>query len=411
MFYGWKVVCCTFSVLMIGYGIQFCFGAFLPAIEADLGWDRTSLSLPYAVYVFLYAVLGLPSGWLTDRFGPAPVIAGGAICLGAGIALFSQIDSLWMAYPTLGVIAAFGMSAVFVPCNATLVKWFIRRRGLAVSLSASGASMGNLVFPPIAAVLIEAHGWRFAYLELAVVGTVLIVVISRFIVRDPETRGLLPDGDKEAPVDNGSVPPREAEPSYTLAQARSTPVFWILIAIFSCTWLVVFTPFVHLPAGAKDLGLETWVGASLLSVIGAGGVFGRLFTGVISDRTGRIPALALVMALQAISFGILAEASAITWLYAGCILFGLSYGGGTVLFPAIVGDQFGRKSAGSIVGFIFAIAGSLAAFGPPFAGYLYDSFGSYTIAYWVCSALNFLALCLLVLIPRSSRTSWGRTHA
>ncbi|MCH2410979.1 MFS transporter, partial [Myxococcota bacterium] len=249
MFYGWKVVCCTFSVLMIGYGIQFCFGAFLPAIETDLGWDRTSLALPYAVYVFLYGILGLPSGWLTDRFGPSPVIAGGALCLGVGIGLFSQIDSLWMAYPTLGIIAAIGMSAVFVPCNATLVKWFVRKRGLAVSLSASGASMGNFVVPPIAAVLIESHGWRMAYLELAVVGTILILIISRFIVRDPETKGLRPDGDQEpsAEVDDAQ---KKQEPSYTLSEARRTSVLWVFLSIFSSTWLAVFTPFVHIPAGA-----------------------------------------------------------------------------------------------------------------------------------------------------------------
>jgi len=304
-----------------------------------------------------------------------------------------------MAYPTLGIIAAIGMSAVFVPCNATLVKWFIRKRGLAVSLSASGASMGNLVFPPIAAVLIESHGWRIAYLELAIVGTILIVIISRFVVSDPEAKGLRPDGDPESAGEVGSAPQKE-EPSYTLAQARQTPVLWILVAIFSCTWLVVFTPFVHLPAGAKDLGLEPTVGAYLLSTIGFGGLFGRLCTGPLSDKTGRIPALALVMALQTIGFGLLAEAYTSTWLFIGCFVFGLSYGGGTVLFPAIVGDQFGRKSAGAIVGFIFAIAGSLAAFGPPFAGYLYDSFGSYSLAYWICSAFNFLALCLLVFVPR-----------
>ncbi len=404
MFYGWKVVCCTFSVLMIGYGIQFCFGAFLPAIEADLGWDRTSLALPYAVYVFLYGILGLPSGWLTDRFGPSPVIAGGALCLGVGIGLFSQIDSLWMAYPTFGVIAAIGMSAVFVPCNATLVKWFVRKRGLAVSLSASGASMGNFVFPPIAAVLIQSHGWRIAYLELAVVGTILIVIISRFIVRDPETKGLRPDGE-QAPSEEVEISPAKEEPSYTLAQARRTSVLWILMAIFSCTWLAVFTPFVHIPAGAKDLGLEPKVGAYLLSTIGFGGLFGRLFTGPLSDRTGRLPSLALVMTLQTIGFGLLAEADTAKALFIGCFVFGLSYGGGTVLFPAIVGDQFGRKSAGTIVGFIFAVAGSLAAFGPPFAGYLYDSLGSYSLAYWICSALNFLALCLIAFVPRGPRTS------
>ncbi len=177
-------------------------------------------------------------------------------------------------------------------------------------------------------------------------------------------------------------------------------MLWVLIAIFACSWLVIFTPLVHLPAGAKDLGLPSHVGATLLSLIGAGGLVGRLLTGSLSDRIGRVPALAGALILQAAGFTLLAFAREVPWLYTGCLLFGLSYGGSTVLFPAIVGDIFGRVSAGAIVGFIFAVAGSTAAFGPVFAGFLYESTGSYAVAYSVCAGLNVLALTLMLLLPR-----------
>ena len=81
IFYGWIVLGLAFTVLFCAYGIQFTFGVFMPAIEADTGWDRASLSLPYALYVFLYSALGAASGWATDRWGPRVVILRrGVVC-------------------------------------------------------------------------------------------------------------------------------------------------------------------------------------------------------------------------------------------------------------------------------------------------------------------------------------------
>ncbi len=401
MFYGWWIVCCTFSVLFIAYGIQFSFGAMLPAISADLAWDRATLSMPYALYVFLYGFLGIVSGPLTDRYGPRAVIAGGALLLGLGWGFFSFVELPWHVYAAVGLIAAMGMSAVFVPCNATVVRWFVRRRGLAVSLSSSGASFGNMLVPPLVTWLLQFYDWRTTYLGLAVVGGLLIFFVSLFIVRDPESRGLRPDGDGvSSQPGSGDTPIEEA--IWQLAEARRTSVLWILTAIFMSTWLVIFTPMVHLPAGAIDLGLRAIDGAYLLSAIGAGGIFGRLSTGVISDHIGRRPALAGVLALQAIAFVLFARAEDYGVLAIGSLLFGFSYGGGTVLFPAIVADYFGRASAGAIVGFIFGIAGAAAAFGPPFAGWLYDSTGSYSLAYWVCAGSNASGIALLLLLPKTA---------
>ena len=172
----------------------------MPAIEADTGWDRASLSLPYALYVFLYSALGAASGWATDRWGPRVVILSGGCLLGGGILLTSQVQELWQLYVSLGLIAAMGMSAAFVPCNSTVVRWFTRRRGLALSISTSGGSMVNFLFPPLAAALIGAYGWRSAYLILGSVGLAVIGLCAVFIVRDPQQLNLQPDGVPPAPA-------------------------------------------------------------------------------------------------------------------------------------------------------------------------------------------------------------------
>ncbi|MEW6297569.1 MAG: MFS transporter, partial [Thermodesulfobacteriota bacterium] len=196
IFYGWVIVGCAFIILCVAYGIQFSFGVFMPAIEAETGWDRARLSLPYSLYVFVYSALGVVAGRWTDRWGPRAVIIAGGCLLGLGIVLMSQVRALWQLYLFLGVIAASGMSAAYVPCNATVVRWFIRRRGFALSLTSSGASFGNFVFPPLAAALIAAYGWRTAYQLLGFLGAAVIGLCATFIVRDPEHMRLHPDGRK-----------------------------------------------------------------------------------------------------------------------------------------------------------------------------------------------------------------------
>ena len=190
LFYGWIIVACAFAILCVAYGIQFTFGVFLPVISADTGWDRASLSMPYSLYVFVYSALGVVTGRLTDRWGPRVVLTVGGCLLGCGIMLMSRVHGLWQIYLLLGLIAASGMSAAYVPCNATVVRWFTQRRGLALSITSSGASFGNFLFPPLVAALISTYGWRNTYLILGLLGVVVVSLCASFIVRDPEKMNL-----------------------------------------------------------------------------------------------------------------------------------------------------------------------------------------------------------------------------
>ncbi len=401
-FYGWVVVACSFTILSAAYGIQFSFGVFMSEISAEMGWSRTDLSLSYAFYVFIYSGLGIVSGWCTDRWGPRSVILVGGLLLGSGTMLMSQVHALWQLYVFLACIAALGMSAAFVPCNSTVVRWFIERRGLALSISTSGASFGNFLVPPLVATLIAAYGWRTTYLLIGLIGMTVIVVCSLFFVRDPETAGLQPDGAAPAeptlPLD-ASVRVL-AEDAWTLASARRTFAFWTLVVVFTLTWLVVFMPLIHIVPFAVDLGISQVRAATLISVIGLAGFAGRLFIGPVSDRLGRIPTLGFCLLLQGLAFLGFLYSTSLDLLYPAVAVFGASYGGTTALFPAIIGDFFGRIAVGAIVGFIFGVAGSTAAFGPGVAGYLYDIYGNYEIAFVLSAGLNFLGVFLLFFLRK-----------
>jgi MFS family permease len=401
VFFGWRVVAAAFTVLFVAYGIQFSFGVFLKQITDDMGWSRAQVLLPYAVYVALYSALSSVSGWATDRFGPGRVVAVGGVILALGWGGLGLSHSLWQVYLSLGVVSAIGMSAAWVPCNATVVRWFVRRRGLAVGIGSSGGSVGNLLVPPIATALVGLVGWRSTLPLMAVVGAVLMVGSSRYLIRDPERMGLHPDGDATAPATTATS--LSDADSFTAAEARRTATFWCIFGIFALTWLAVFVPFAHVVAFAKDLGIGPLAASTVLSAIGLGGLLGRLGAGPLSDRTGRRATLALLLGLQVVAFLLFAASHHLALLYPAAVLFGATYGGSTTMFPAIVGDQFGRANAGAIVGAIFASAGSFAAVGPYVAAAIYDATNSYRVAFLLCAGVNALSLAMVSLLRRPQR--------
>lgn len=405
LFYGWVVVFATLTVLMTAYGVQYTFGVFIPAIEVDLGWTRESLSRAFAIYVFVYGALGLVTGRATDHFGPRPVIATGGLLLGTGYFALSRVSAPWEFTLYLSVIAAAGMSAAFVPCSATVIRWFERQRGRALGITTMGASVGNMISPPLAASMIEHLGWRATYAWLGGLATLAIGVAAYFIVREPSALGLRPDGD-ETPAPAPAAADRvgaAAEPSprhpWTLAEARRTGAFWVMTLMFFLSWLVVFLPVVHLGPYAIDMGIEAARASWIISAIGIGGVLGRPLVGAMSDRVGRLPSLAVILATQALVFALLPSSDSWATLFIEAVAFGFAYGGGTTLFAALVGDYYGPSAVGSIVGFVFAIAGSAAAMGPWLAGYVVDATGSYDLSFWLGAASNALA-CVLVLFLR-----------
>jgi MFS family permease len=382
-FYGWNVVAAAFVILFTAYGAQYSFGVFFNALVQEFHWSRASLSGVFSLYAFGYSISGFPAGRLTDAWGPTRVITVGALFLGGALAAMALVTQLWQPYLLYGVVAALGMGTAYVPCNSTVVKWFTRRRGLAVGLASSGGSVGTFALPPLTQLAVNSLGWRGAYLVLGAVVVVVLTATAPLLRRDPESMGLHPDGD---------ALPRPTVHAGTdglrLGAAIRTRAFWLLAAVFASTWIPVFIPLVHLVPFARDLGHAPLVAATAVSVLGAGAVLGRLVMGSLSDRLGRRTTLGLGMTLQAAAFVAFTIAHDIVPLYAAALLFGFAYGTVSTQFPAIVGDFFGRAHAGSIVGSLFALAGCMAAWGPLLAGATFDATGSYRVAFLISAGLN-----------------------
>jgi MFS transporter, OFA family, oxalate/formate antiporter len=393
-FYGWVVVGAAFSVLFMAYGAQFSFGVFFSALIEEFGWSRGALSGAFALYAFGYSGLAVVSGHLTDRWGPRAVIAVGGAFLGAGWIAMSATSAIWHPYVFYGVVAAIGMSTANVPCAATVARWFVRRRGLATGLTTAGGSLGAFCLPPLAQILVSGVGWRRAYVIFGAAILLSLNLLAPLMKRDPEGLGLTPDGG--APAEHSGAPSARGS-DYTMREAMRTRTFWVLFALFAATWIPIFAPLVHLVPLARGLGVDALVAATLVSALGMAGILGRLIMGSLSDRIGRRAAIGIGLVLQILAFLGFTVAGALPGLYAASVAFGFSYGAVASLFPAIVADFFGREQAGSLVGLLFAMSGSMAALGPLGAGFIYDRTGSYGPAWVASAALNVVALGLLAL--------------
>ena len=393
IFYGWRIVAAAFVVLFTAYGAQYCFGVFFAALLDEFRWSRAGLSGVFSLYAFGYCIVGFPAGRLTDRWGPRVVITAGALFLGIALAAMALVTRLWEPYVLYGVLGALGMGTAYVPCNSTVVKWFARRRGLAVGVASTGGSLGTFALPPLAHWVVAAVGWRIAYVGFGVGVFAALALAATVMRRDPRSMGLSPDGVEVTPARSDA----RAARAWSLGRAMGTSVFWLIAAAFTATWLAVFIPLVHLVPFARDLGYTAGTGAWLVSALGAGAVAGRLAMGPVSDRVGRRPALVAGTTIQAIAFLAFSAVQGLDGLVLTAAAFGFSYGTISALFPAIVGDFFGPDQAGTLVGFLFMLAGSIAAWGPLAAGLVYDATGGYGLVFRLAAGANVVAAVLLGL--------------
>lgn len=399
-FYGWVITGLVFVNLAVAYGAQYSFGVFFPALIEEFKWNRQNLAGAFSLYTFIYSFLGIFLGRLTDRFGPRIVLLCGSICLGLGIGLISQVKAPWHLYVVYGLLASWGMSATYITANPLIVKWFIEKRGLAVGIAQSGLGVGIIVVPPVAGAMISALGWQKAILLLGISVFAVLFTTAFFLVSHPEKVGLLPDGREPAPPGGRLSPGLKnifQEVNWTAAEAIHTRSFWVLTALFFCTWLLVFLPLVHLVIFALDIGLSQKSALLALGFLGGSSTAGRLTMGYVSDRIGRKPTLGLNLVLQVFSWFWILMTNSAWMLIVFAVFFGFSYGGVSASFPSIVGDYFGRLKAASVIGAIFTVAGVAAAFGPIVGGYIHDLTHSYNPAFLLGALTNLLALVLLFL--------------
>jgi len=394
--YGWVIA-------LAGAGAQsaqalavYTFGVFLRPLTMEFGWERGALSLASSIAGLVMGLLAIASGRLSDRYGPRILVTFGGLILGAGFLLMTQINSLVHVYIFWGLFTGIAASCSVVPILATIPRWFTRKRGIAISIPATGFGLGAIVSPLLAQWLISAYGWRQPFLILGITAWAIIIPMAQLMKQSPEKMGLKPYGAGEEAEDRG---PAGSAAGLSLGQALKTGRFWLLALIQFFWFYCLTTLVVHITPHAADIGTPEIVAASILSFLAGSSVIGRFSMGFISDKIGSRLALGLCLILSMLALVWLLFARETWALYLFAVPFGLAYGGIIPLLTVVPSELFGVKSLGTILGafMLFSTIGS--AFGAPIAGYIFDTTGSYRLALVIlviiCTITVILGLILL----------------
>jgi MFS family permease len=376
--YAWVVVWATFVCLAVIFGVSYSFAAFFESFAVEFSAQRADVSWIFGLSGFVYFVLGAGGGMLADRFGPRIVCSAGMALIALGLLATSWATSLLAVYVSYGLLVGLGIALVYTPSIASVQPWFTTRRGLAGGIASSGVGAGTLLVPVLVAMAIGPMPWREAMQVLAL-GVLVLGLLAAALLRRAPPAGPASSGG------GGSAS------GLTLRETLSTPTFrWFYLATVLAS-PVMFIPFAHVSASARDLGLSEAFAVGLVGLIGVGSLVGRFAIGVVADRLGRAQTLVLMQLSMGASYVLWGAAGGQGLLLVFALWFGLSYGSIVSLLPAICMDYFGGKSVASVVGTLYSGAALGNLLGPVLAGAAFDWNGHYLGVMAVCGVLSLCA--------------------
>lgn len=388
-------------MLAITYGARYSFGVFVRPMFAEYGWPMSIISLGASINVLMYAAGSILSGRIIDKFSPKWIITFGGAAGALGFFLTSVAQTPLQFFLAYGVLCGIGTAcAGFVVSGASVGKWFVRKKGVAVGLAMTGIGFGTMIMSPLAGYVIKNYHWSQGFVVFGILLLVVCTLSAQILMRKtiPEDYGLLPDGDNPAPSTEQHEEPINNEPEMPLSCVLKTSAFWIMAFCFSMGIMVEMMAFIHQVVYAVNINIEKIAAASSLGLIGVGSIFGRFFFGWFCDRL-RDPkySAALGLFVEAVGMFMLLNISSVMGLYMCSLIFGFGYGSIAPCLAALAGDRFGRKILGTVLGIlVFFATGIGGGTGPLVGGLIYDYFGTYTHA-WQFSLVMLIIVSTLML--------------
>ena len=284
IFYGYWVVLVLSVIVLLSQGMRFAIGPFLKPVSAELGLDRGTFSLVVSLGLFLFGAFMPVVGRLVDRFGPRLVCSGGVVVMATSLVLTGLVTSVWQFLLYYAVIGSLGVAATgHVTGSVAVARWFVRRRGLAMSALGAAGMAGIALMVPVAMWCILRFGWRASFVILGLGSLVVMLPLTLLVLRDaPERLGLRPDGDA-APPPAAAVAVIERTAT---ADAIRLPSFWLLSAgLFNCGFSMSLLSAHGVPM-LTDHGFHPMTASSAIGFLGMTAIGGGLLLGFISDRWG-----------------------------------------------------------------------------------------------------------------------------
>lgn len=399
-FYGYIVVIAAFFMMVLMLGLLYSFGIFFNPLLDDFGWTRAETSGAFSLCWLIAGFFYIVSGKLTDLFGPRLV---GVVCgffLGLGYMLMSQVNSVWQVYLFYGVFIAIGISGAWPALTPTVARWFVKRRGLMTGLVTSGVGFGTLLISPVAERLIAVYDWRTSYVIIGGVVLVFTILAAQFLKRDPHQMGQLAFG--ETKVNKGS--PITPAQGLSLQESIHTWQFWAFCVINLFFGFCQHIISVHIVPHITGVGISSADAAVVLAAIGGMNAISRIALGAMSDRIGVKLSFVFTFILMALAFFWLLVAKELWMFYVFALLFGFGWGGFSALQSLVTAELFGLSSLGVLIGTTSFAYTAGSAIGPVTAGYIFDTTGQYTYAFWASAIVSTISIIIsLMLKPAAGK--------
>ena len=387
--YSWLRLIVTLAIGTVANVGMWAVIVIMPAVEAEFGAGRAEASMPYTLTMLGFAAGNLLIGRLVDRFGVTLALNAAAAVIAAGYLLSTLAPSMAVLSLT-HLLLGLGTAVGFGPLIADISHWFMRRRGIAVALVASGNYLSGAIWPTLLAGMLADSGWRQVYLTLAIVTLAVLIPLSLLLRR-------------RVPLEaHGAA---EAASALKRLSAGFSPrtLQWLLgIAGIGCC-VAMSMPQVHIVAYCVGLGYGPAVGAQMLSLMLLGGVVSRVISGLLADRLGGVRTLLIGSVLQCIALFLYLPYDGMVSLYVVSAVFGLAQGGIVPSYALVVREYMPAREAGARVGFVLMMTILGMALGGWMSGWIFDVTGSYRMAFLNGIAWNGLNIAIMVMLLMRSR--------
>ena len=392
IFYGWWLVVLT---LLINAGssspVWGGIGVWIDSLEQHFGWSRTQLSFAFSLGQLEGSIIGPVVGILVDRIGPKNVVLVGISIIGFGFILLSQTQSLGMFYLSYAVIMLGASGGGWLPMMTVINNWFDKKRTIAMGFGGLGFSIGSFLLVPALAWMVEPSrvGWQMTSLGLGIFFLLVGFPITRFIRNSPEEYGEVPDGavSDDTGQDQSSGP---NDIDYDILEVIKTRVFWIISICHGMSSMLISAMMVHLILILKDQGISIQTAAVIWGFTMGFSGLAQIIGGFIGDRIPKNIALCVFGCVQALGVLIALRIDSVYLAPIFVIVYGFGFGARIPLGSAIRGEYFGRKAFGKVLGFSMVPMFLMMMLGPLFAGWMYDTSGSYDTAFIILAGIGFV---------------------
>lgn len=387
--------------LFIGGTFFYGSTAFVNPIRDSFGWAYATVAGAFSLRNLEEGLIAPLVGWLVDRYGARKLMIPGVIAMGAGYVLLSRTSNLWTFYGFFTIISLSFSFVTGAVIYTTVAQWFNKRLSLALGLVASGYGVSG-VMVPILVWMVNAYQWRTTLLLVGVTMWALGIPLSLAMRHKPEQYGWLPDGGRPLEPQPGVPAPGSQAEGLTWKQAMCTQAFWLVGIASSFSWVPSNAIFVHILPYLTQVGIPESIAGTVVTIITAITIAGRLGFGWLGDRVDKRYVMALAYAFQATGVLLFARIRVAWHLIPFLAVFPIGYGGAIPVRPAMQSDYFGRKAFGTIMGFfsILSLVGSVSS--PVIAGWLRDTMGDYRTAFLLLD-IPLLAAVPLILLARKPR--------